>query len=197
VDLCDFCEKLMDHIGAGDLKTECERLRKALKKNGNDDFILKNAHVDISPKNLSGRSEEKLGFTPGSCHGLSIYFPYLTEDERDYLNHFEPIKGVADPTGAIKDAVEIANLAAGRIRYASRWQVIEDIEGYYHKTNFEFASDTQWYEFIRSGWSPILAKHEPKELHLRYSAEQCARNLLSWHGSDRKAEAPAGELVAH
>jgi hypothetical protein len=204
VDLCDFCEKLMPEIPAGELRTKCERLRNALKKNGNGDFILKNAHVDISHQDLSGEPEEKLGFNPDSCHGLSIYFPYLTEDERDYINHFELIKGVGDASGAGvgKSAVEIANLAAIHIRYASRWQVIEDTEDYYHKTNFDFASDTRWDEFIRSGWSPILAKHERKELHLRYSAEQCARNLLSLHrpGPDRKAETstdvPVGELVA-
>jgi hypothetical protein len=202
VDLCDFCEKLMPEIPAGELKTKCERLRNALKKNGNGDFILRNAHVDIS-EDLSGEPEEKLVFKPGSCHGLSIYFPYLTENERDYLNRFEAVKGLGDSTGAggtLKSAVEIENMAARNIRYASRWQVIEDTEDYYHKTNFEFASDTQWYEFIRLGWSRILAKHERKELNLRYSAEQCVRNLLSVDGPDRESETPTvvtvGELVA-
>lgn len=202
VDLCDFCEKLMPEIPAGELRTKCERLRNALKKNGNGDFILQNAHVDISQEDLSGEPEEKLGFKASSCHGLSIYFPYLTEDERDHRNQLKPTKGVGDASGDLvgKSSVEMANLAARNIGYASRWQVIEDIEGYYHKTNFEFASDTQWYEFIRSGWSSILAKHERKELHLRYSAEQCARNLLSLCAPDRKEETsieePVGELVA-
>jgi len=40
-------------------------------------------------------------------------------------------------------------------------------------------SKTNWNKFIASGWSVMLAKERPQELSRRYSAQQCALNLLS------------------
>jgi len=39
--------------------------------------------------------------------------------------------------------------------------------------------DTRWIEFIKRGWSVILATEEASELDDHYSAQQCAANLLS------------------
>jgi uncharacterized protein YneR len=40
---------------------------------------------------------------------------------------------------------------------------------------------TNWNKFITRGWSVILAKELPQELGVRYSAKQCALNLLALH----------------
>ena len=40
---------------------------------------------------------------------------------------------------------------------------------------------TNWNRFITRGWSVILAKELPQELGVRYSAKQCALNLLALH----------------
>lgn len=203
VDLYDFCEKLEHELlgrglSEGNLKKACDVLKTALDgveneehketglapKKNNNRFIQEKYRIELSPDERAAEhvKEKKLGFKPESCHGLSIYFPYLTHDEQDYIDNFQYIKGVGGPAGAGgtgKRSVEIANLAATSISYASRWQVIENTEEYYHNENFEFAQNTNWDYFIRYKWSRILTEHCPKEFHLRYSAEQCARNLLN------------------
>src|SRR5262249_37672135 len=42
-----------------------------------------------------------------------------------------------------------------------------------------FNEKTGWKDFIKCTWSYILAKEEPMELDLHYSAQQCVLNLLS------------------
>jgi hypothetical protein len=56
--------------------------------------------------------------------------------------------------------------------------MIRDTEEYYKSDEFEFTGNTGWYEFIAGQWSRILAEREPEDLDLRYSAHQCALNLL-------------------
>src|SRR5215472_6643830 len=75
--------------------------------------------------------------------------------------------------------VDIINTAATNALYAIRRKIIKDTEDYYRdKQHFKFAEATGWYEFIRRVWCRILAEKEPDELDVRYSAQQCAANLL-------------------
>ena len=138
------------------------------------------------------------------CHGLSIYFPYLKNDEQADIENFHLIKGAGGSQGdtigkgaggsqgdtigkgaggsqgdTIGKSAAIVNDAASEIQYAVRREIIRDTERYYKKKDkFTFA-ESGWYDFIRSQWSRILADREKHQLDLRYSAEQCARNLLS------------------
>jgi len=174
VDLHDFCDKLASpESGAEEsLRQACKSLSGAININGKqDDFIIKNQ----VGKNQVG--EEKLPHFDGdSCHGLSIYFPYLRTEEKHRIEEFKLIKGVGNSgSDGSKDAV---NEIASRIQHDVRRRVIQDTEEYYSKPAFTFARQTHWYDFIQCDWSRILAEHRRRELDLTYSGQQCADNLL-------------------
>jgi len=186
VDLEHFFERLKTKLRHKDkdLRNACEEVSKAVA-----DCIF--AVAPNPNKSLN------------HCHGLSIYFPYLKNDEQADIENFQLIKGAGGSTGdtigkgaggstgdtigkgaggstgdTIGKSAAIVNDAASEIQYAVRREIIRDTEHYYKQDEFTFA-ESDWYDFIRSEWSRILAEREKHQLDLRYSAEQCATNLLS------------------
>lgn len=110
-------------------------------------------------------ANKTLGEEKDHCHGLSIYFPYRVADTPDKVEEL---------------------LAKGGTRYPlkERTARIRELE-----EDFELLHQfgkTEWTEFIKHGWSWILATQTPPELDKHYSAEQCAANLLSLYQVQRK-----------
>jgi hypothetical protein len=99
-------------------------------------------------------------------HGLSIYFPYLKDaKENDHIQ--DMVKGI--PRMIDKDSEMLAGYKV----------LIKDIEDDYQDSQFDFARDTNWYQFIQQGWSLILARQDPDDLDNLYLARQCVKNLLT------------------
>src|SRR5262249_50584815 len=91
VDICSFCEQLLAQVGPNTISKEtrdkikaaCEKLRKQIEPAPGEGVIANTAADD-------------------RCHGLSIYFPYLNEDEKseiDSLNLFKGPGGTQQDTG--------------------------------------------------------------------------------------------------
>jgi hypothetical protein len=127
------------------------------------------------------------------CHGLSLYFPYLTDEEMSAIR--QPlVKGGLDTHGAkggldthgVKDVSDFVNMAAVDVLFGFRQQLIADTEGYYG--DLSLSTFTNWNRFITCLWSCILAERKSGELDIVYSAEQCAANLRSCHCPTRCEE---------
>src|SRR5215472_4664869 len=188
VDIASFCEQLLKELSPhklpGDMTQKlrqcCDGVRLAIQPTeGTSECIIANKTGDKS------------------CHGLSIYFPYLSDGEKKHLEGTRLIKtvggaqndtvktvgGAQNDTvktvgGAQNDTVkniEIANLAARNIQYAVRRAVIQDTEAYYNNAKFEFRN-IGWFDFVAYDWCRILVDDEPENLDMRYSAQQCAQN---------------------
>jgi hypothetical protein len=183
VDIYSFCEQLRVSIDTlpekihPELVASCDSVLRAI---GSSDPGAK-AKACIVGNYNSGRS---------GCHGLSVYFPYLRDDDRARIE--EPfVKGGLDTVGKGgldtigkggldtigKGATDTTARAGLTLLYATRWKMIEEIEAYYK--DLRFSQETGWYDFIQSVWSPILAEMEPGTLDVTYSAEQCAKNLFA------------------
>jgi hypothetical protein len=190
VDLFDFCKKLLrllrseseylpkyddasrEKMGEGpaaqlsrkqSIKTACEAVIKALDEdsfeNPNDFLVLANCSAD------------------SECHGLSLYFPYLSEQQ--YAEVGQPmVKGGRDTGKGGRDTGKgfsaVLNQAASILLMCVRRQLIVDTESYYE--GLKLAHDTGWYRFIAKQWSKILVELEPEKLDSLYSAQQSAVN---------------------
>jgi len=149
VDLHDFCENLkaelpLRAIGKENLVEACNEVCGAISARSEAAFIIANQAVD------------------SRCHGISIYFPYVTNEDEEELKNASGQRAKGGLDVPLK-------LSPDRI---------ESIEKYY-RTLQRFSEKTRWNEFIAHGWSLILAKEAPQELDRRYSGQQCAVNLLS------------------
>src|SRR5262249_47163754 len=157
----------------------------------------------------------------------SLYFPYLTDAEREDLSsplaplvkgsrdaptkgsRDAPTKGSRDaPTKGSRDAptkiaMDLLNKAGTDVLDQVRRQRIEETELYYG--DLELSKKTHWHEFIEHHWSRCLAEDAEEQvkvlpdqdaseaLDLRYSAQQCALNLLSLvRKLERKKHEPPG-----
>jgi hypothetical protein len=140
VDLVDFCDQLENtkHKN-GQLTNACENMKEAI----NNPCVIANKATS-GGKNIAG------------CHGLSVYFPYQTNDPIEQKIILAK-NGTNHPT---KDRI----------------QRIKDLEEDYGE--LKTPGQAEWMEFIRKGWSAILAKDIPNQLDTHYSAQQCAQNLL-------------------
>ncbi|HEV2960900.1 MAG TPA: clostripain-related cysteine peptidase [Candidatus Angelobacter sp.] len=224
VDLYHFCWQLCCKLSSedpsnGELLAACTEICDAIDSRDDDALVIANESAD---KN---------------CHGLSIYFPYMTDAELAGMESSPPVrqKGLKDPlnshgtngltNGKIsveeKSDIDIFSddemdvrekggmdvlakggidvpakggidvLAKGGIDVLAklRRQRIEETEQYY--ADLELSKKTRWAKFIRHGWSRWLAEEaasgaKPSPavdmsgvLDQRYSAQQCAINLLS------------------
>ena len=163
VDLFDFCEQLSRKRGLShELKSACTRVCKATNKG------------DCVIENQTGEEKGK------RCHGLSIYFPYLTdgEDERGQKSLVTVRADFIDRLQLVKGGTNILQKGGTNILRKERAGKIGELEEDF-KLLDKFG-ETGWNKFIAHGWSFILAKELPKgELDLRYSAQQAALNLLS------------------
>jgi hypothetical protein len=120
-------------------------------------------------------------------NGLSIYLPYTSYNETEQFQEFR-VKGTrALPLKGTR-ALPLKERSA---RIAELEQDFADLR----------LGKTEWSEFVKSGWSFILATEELGKLDQHYSAQQCAKNLAdskrpldsgrSLERSDLRFEKPA------
>lgn len=160
VDLVDFCEEMLNQLTGNsiknqDLETACRKVIDSFPARGNSTAIIANAALE-----------------PTQCHGLSIYFPFLTDQDMQEMD-INLVKG-----GDILTKGGDILTKGGDILTKMRRQRIAEIEADYPVS--ELSKLTTWYCFIRNGWSRLLAQQlQPEELDVHYSAQQCTVNLLS------------------
>jgi len=163
VDLGDFCFQLSSKLQEGELRSACEAVCHAIGACERLDCIVANEASDGAATR---------------CHGLSIYLPYLTEAELDQTRQL-----LMTATSTLDAAPLLVKGGTNHILKGRSVQ-IGQIEN-----DFESLPEVKkigWSEFIKYGWSVILASEEPNELDQHYSGEQCAINLLSlWNTSGR------------
>jgi hypothetical protein len=105
-------------------------------------------------------------------NGVSLYLPYCSDAQLlDIVQ--PPVKGGLGTFGA-KAFSAVINAAQPDALMHARRELIINTEGYYE--NLELALDTGWYRFIVTQWAKILIAAMPKDLDLRYSAQQAAVN---------------------
>jgi hypothetical protein len=103
-------------------------------------------------------------------------FPFRDENETDKAEELWAKGGTSRP------------LKGGTSRpLKERSARIEELEEDFAKLG-EFR-ETRWDEFIKHGWSFILAEETPLELDQYYSAQRVAANLLSLHQSQKPPKA--------
>lgn len=159
VDLHDFCTKLsgqLSETNAGDkwknIQSACQKVLDELTK-GTSKFIVEN----------SGNNRG---------HGISIYLPYLTDEQFNQVNR--PLaKGGIQTVG--KGFSEAINGAATEYLMCARRNLILNTESYYERLQL---SETHWYDFIAEQWTRALIKNFPAELDYHYSAQQSWINLF-------------------
>lgn len=136
-----------------DIECACNLVINALVENFANGLVLANSSAD------------------NRCHGVSLYFPYLSDQQ--YAQVRQPlVKGGTDTIG--KGFSAVMNRAASSLLMCVRRQLIVDTEGYYE--DLELSQDTGWYRFIAKQWSNILVQLAPEDLDILYSAQQSAVN---------------------
>jgi len=159
VDLYDFCEKLAERLQnnlcgsrehCSELKKACDRVRGAI---ANREYVIAN----------ETRENVK------DCHGVSIYFPYSFEE-----NENQQMKRLL---GDNETGILNLRLVKGGLpdSHKARNGRIEELEADFQ--SLPFFKDDGWGDFIKQGWSVLLAREFPNKLDLHYSAEQVAQNL--------------------
>jgi hypothetical protein len=185
VDLVDFSEKLLSVLSVGEtpvlnsyglrkggeggslarqpewkkkIKAACQQIIQALAEDSvekpTNSLVLANCTADAS------------------CHGVSLYFPYLGDEQYSEVNQ-PMVKGGVGTSGG-KEFSMVLNHAGSGLLMCARRELIVDTESYYEK--LDFALDSSWYTFIVEQWSQILVESAPEELDILYSAQQCAVN---------------------
>jgi len=153
VDLFELCTNLSDPPLTSAIKDECTKVTEAL--GDPDGLILKNISAD------------------GRSHGISIYFPYLTDQQ--YAQVSKPlVKGEMGTRGA-KGYGDILNGTATEYLIWVRRNLILDTESYYGC--LKLADETKWYSFITDLWTRVLMETAPAELDYHYSAQQSWMNI--------------------
>jgi len=171
VDLFEFCRKLDGLLGGSESKVitpirdACQLVLAALAEGKPDSLILVNESADLS------------------SHGISIYLPYLSDEQSAQVDK-PMVKGGDLIRGGAKgfSVSDLLNSAAVGYRICARRDMISLTESYY--PGLQLASETSktasWYDFIAGLWPRILIKTAPADLNLRYSASQIAMNLFSY-----------------
>lgn len=152
VDLRDFCVRLSQQLEECELKSACEAVYKVVDARGKQACILENATRDSHKTR---------------CHGLSIYFPYLTDEA---MKQAQSLVASGDQRSVFVKG------GTNHLQKARGGQITEIEEDFELLDKFK---KTNWVEFIKRGWSVILAAEERNELDRHYSAQQCAINLYS------------------
>jgi hypothetical protein len=110
-----------------------------------------------------------------SCNGVSIYFPYRSDEENSSIN--APLVKGGPLTGGGKGLNDALNSTAFNLLLCARRDLICETEGYY--SDLQLAQDTDWYRFIAEVWTKIVIDSAPHDLDVVYSAQQGAINLAS------------------
>jgi hypothetical protein len=194
VDLFDFAAGLISELDAGPHVIQHGASKQASIPIGPGSwkFPIRQACQDIlaaleedtrSKKNLLVLANSS---ADGSCNGVSLYMPYLSNDQWVGINR-PMIKG-GDATRGGKDFSSLLNVAAPQQLLCERRQLIEDTEHYYEA--LQLSVDTGWYRFIVEQWTPILVTIAAKNLDDVYSAKQAALNACRADAVTVKAKCP-------
>jgi len=153
VDIVDLCSKLEAR------KIDSADLKSAcaeMRDSTKGAVITNETHANPRDSKVAADGQVE------GIYGLSIYFPYR----------------VPDPTEQLQELRAKGSRSFPSKERSLRIQELEE----------DFAAlprfrETGWNEFIKRGWSSILAKEVPTKLDEVYSAQQCAQNLgSSGHG---------------
>jgi hypothetical protein len=175
VDLGDFCECLEEAfaykgITDSNLQSACVEIQKGLQR-GNASFVLAN---EVS------RHDNR-------CQGVSIYLPY--RDDRDETDNAEEqfFKGsAAHPTKG-----SAAHPTKGSAAHPTKERIVRIQELEADVSKLKQFRPTGWMDFIKGGWSLILANEVQFDIDYYYSAEQCAANLATPHAGRATTKAAA------
>jgi len=161
VDLSDFCDKLAAGL-----------LDKPLADKNTNDAL---AYACKEVRDAIGEGPCVIGNQTGvkaaNCHGVSIYFPFSNAPNEE--GQSQALLG-ANQTGIVN--VPLVKGGTNILRKARSGR-IEELELDFRR--LQVFQATGWGDFIAHGWSFVLAHQFPNSLDLHYSAQQCARNLLS------------------
>ena len=161
VDLSDFCDKLA-----------AELMDKPLTDKNTKDAL---AYACKEVRNAIGEGRCVIGNQTGAkatdCHGVSIYLPFSNVPNEE--GQSQALLGT-NQTGIIN--VPLVKGGTNLLRKARSVRIEELESDFRHLQVFQA---TGWGDFIAHGWSFVLAQQFPGSLDLHYSAQQCARNLLS------------------
>lgn len=108
----------------------------------------------------------------GACNGVSLYMPYLSNDQ--WMGITRPMIKGGDATLGGKDFSAVLNNAGPQQLLCERRELIGETEHYYE--DLQLSQDTGWYRFIVEQWTQILVNVAAKNLDVLYSAEQAALN---------------------
>src|SRR5439155_16099602 len=171
VDIVDLCQKLeASKIDSVNLRSACAEMREAIA----GVVIANQAHKNQANKEVGGG--RKIEAIDGA--GLSIYFPYRIPDKMEELQEVRAKGGTNRPLkGGTNRPLKERSLRIEELE--------EDFAALQRFNETGGSGQTGWNEFIKRGWSFILAKEVPRELDEVYSAQQCAQNLGSSGQSDK------------
>jgi hypothetical protein len=161
VDLSDFCDKLA--AGLMDKPMVDKNINDALA------YACKKVRdaIDEGPCVIGNQT----GVNAADCHGVSIYFPFSNAPNEEKQS--QELLG-ANQTGIVN--VPLVKGGTNILRKARSGRIEELESDFRHLQAFQA---TGWGDFVAHGWSFVLAQQFPDSLDLHYSAQQCARNLLS------------------
>jgi hypothetical protein len=161
VDLSDFCDKLASGL-----------MDKPLVDKNTKDAL---AYACKEVRDAIGEGRCVIGNQTGvkatDCHGISIYFPFSKAPNEERQS--QALLGT-NQTGIVN--VPLVKGGTNLLRKARSVRIEELESDFRHLQVFQA---TGWGDFIAHGWSFVLAQQFPGSLDLHYSAQQCARNLLS------------------
>ena len=168
VDLSDFCEKLSNRLEKkafqdkeynGGLKKLCTQIRDAIK--------VPNTTESGEYVMIANETRENVK----DCHGVSIYFPYSVEETE--AQQTKKLLGDGE-TGIVNLELVKGGLIITRKARNGR---IEELEADFEHLPF-FQKENGWGDFIKKGWSVMLARKFPLKLDSHYSAERVAQHLF-------------------
>jgi hypothetical protein len=170
VDLHDFCTNLskqLDKAKWEDIKNNCGTVLSLLKRVPTpDSFILINGAVTAAGEPLINEENTTAN------HGISIYLPYLTNQQFDDKVDRPMVKGGRGTDGA-KGLPDTLNETAAQLLLSAQHSLILTTENYYG--DLKMAADTAWYSFITDQWTKAIAETDP-DPDFHYSARQIEIN---------------------
>jgi len=166
-----------------DIGDPCGSVKTALSPGG-DSLVLqngsveisedgKNAKVQVNGSEISADGEHANAASNAQIrnHGISIYLPYLTDDQ--YAQVQRPLVKGGRLTG--KGFGEALRGAGIEYLMYGRRDLILDTESYYAR--LRLADETKWYDFITEVWTRALMDRLPADLDYHYSAQQSWMNV--------------------
>jgi hypothetical protein len=170
VDLQDFCTKLDYQLMKTKEPQNWHAITKAcsdVKRSTSSPFILINGAVTEAGKTLINENTT-------ANHGISIYLPYLTNQQFDERVDRPMVKGGRGTNGA-KGLPDLINGTATKYLLSARHSLILTTESYYG--DLQLAKETAWYRFITDRWTKAINGTDP-DPDFHYSARQIEINLL-------------------